>query len=30
MGGGGPESAYTVNIPYKLLKPYMKPDAPVL
>lgn len=29
MGGGGPESAYTVDIPYKLLKSYMKPDAPV-
>jgi uncharacterized protein YecT (DUF1311 family) len=30
MGGGGPDSAYSVNIPYKLLEPYMKPDAPVL
>jgi uncharacterized protein len=30
MGGGGPDSAYTVDIPYKLLRPYMKPDAPVL
>ena len=30
MGGGGPESSYTVDIPYALLKPYMKPDAPVL
>lgn len=30
MGGGGPESAYTVDIPYNLLKPYMKANAPVL
>jgi uncharacterized protein YecT (DUF1311 family) len=30
MGGGGPESSYNVDIPYRLLKPYMKPDAPVL
>jgi uncharacterized protein YecT (DUF1311 family) len=30
MGGGGPDSAYNVDIPYRLLKPYMKPDAPVL
>jgi uncharacterized protein YecT (DUF1311 family) len=30
MGGGGPMSAYNVDIPYKLLKPFMTPDAPVL
>lgn len=30
MGGGGPGSAYNVDIPYKLLKPYMKTDAPIL
>lgn len=30
MGGGGPESSYTVDIPYRLLKPFMKPDAPVM
>jgi uncharacterized protein YecT (DUF1311 family) len=30
MGGGGPDSAYSVVIPYRLLRPFMKPDAPVL
>ena len=30
MNGGMPEAPYEVSIPYKVLKPYMKPDAPVL
>jgi uncharacterized protein YecT (DUF1311 family) len=30
MDSGMPESVYDVTIPYKTLKPYLKPDAPVL
>jgi uncharacterized protein YecT (DUF1311 family) len=30
MLSGMPSENYPVDIPYKLLKPYMKPDAPVL
>ena len=30
MNSGMPEEGYSVNIPYSALKPYMKPDAPVL
>lgn len=30
MNSGMPPAQYDVDIPYKLLKPYMKPDAPVL
>ena len=28
--GGAPGGEFDVDIPYKMLKPYMKPDAPVL
>jgi len=30
MNSGMPEEGYNVDIPYAALKPYMKPDAPVL
>jgi uncharacterized protein YecT (DUF1311 family) len=30
MDSGMPQSLYGVSIPYKALRPYMKPDAPVL
>lgn len=30
MDSGQPEQAWDVDLPYKMLKPYLKPDSPVL